>query len=486
VRRKVVLFCGGRGSKTIIEALLKQPGVDLTLIVNAYDDGLSTGALRLVIPGMLGPSDFRKNISYLLDLTIPRNEAVKHLIEHRIETSYFDIDEYWDLVDATGDLKYALVNLLLVCQDYLEQNAPGFDYTDCSVGNLIFAGAYLGSGSSFNRAVEFLTSLFDLRAKLLNVSKGECCVLQGLKMDGTFLPNEAAIVGSQSAVPIAGYYLVENPITPEEMNDLDMYHRLMLLEIRETKVQISLEAEQAILEADMIIYGPGTQHSSLLPSYRIARDALHDSKAPIKAMVINLEHDNDTQYLTADQLIDLSLRCTGGAVTHALFNVPDSRRPNSVQPGSVYNMPVPGAVKIIMGAFDADVIEENFDIPAVHDGKYLVERLFNLPAPLYGYDIDGVLTAGVEPKEPYVVISGRTFAEYDNFVKLLATTAPVYIRGSGAYGDHIAAGHFKAEMINKLGVTEFHEDRPEQIEIIRRESPNCVVISHDVGRPRSV
>ena len=63
---KIVLFCGGRGSATIIRALLRQSDVELTLLVNAYDDGLSTGALRNFIPGMLGPSDFRKNLSYLL------------------------------------------------------------------------------------------------------------------------------------------------------------------------------------------------------------------------------------------------------------------------------------------------------------------------------------------------------------------------------------------------------------------------------------
>lgn len=68
---RVVLFCGGRGSATIIRALLRQTDVELTLLVNAYDDGLSTGALRDFIPGMLGPSDFRKNLS-ISSAIIPR------------------------------------------------------------------------------------------------------------------------------------------------------------------------------------------------------------------------------------------------------------------------------------------------------------------------------------------------------------------------------------------------------------------------------
>lgn len=102
---------------------------------------------------------------------------------------------------------------------------------------------------------------------------------------------------------------------------------------------------------------------------------------------------------------------------------------------------------------------------------------------LRGYDIDGVLSRGVVPIQPYVVLSGRTFVEYDDTVKELAQDAPVYIRGVGAYGDHQHAGEFKAAMINLLGVLEFHEDRPLQVAIIRERCPNCIVISHDAGRP---
>lgn len=97
---------------------------------------------------------------------------------------------------------------------------------------------------------------------------------------------------------------------------------------------------------------------------------------------------------------------------------------------------------------------------------------------LVGYDIDGVITAGAEPSANCVVISGRTFAEYDETAKRAASICPVYIRGSGAYGDRIAAGNFKANMINFLGVTEFNEDDDIQIAIINELCPNCEVIKH--------
>lgn len=95
---------------------------------------------------------------------------------------------------------------------------------------------------------------------------------------------------------------------------------------------------------------------------------------------------------------------------------------------------------------------------------------------LIGYDIDGVLTAGVKPVGNYVVISGRTFAEYDDFAKQAAAIAPVYIRGVGVYGDRVHAGQFKASMINFLNVIEFHEDDDVQIDIIKANCPGCQVI----------
>src|SRR6202000_3479131 len=97
---RIVLFCGGRGSATIIRALLRRPDVDLTLIVNAFDDGLSTGELRDFIPGMLGPSDFRKNLSYLLDLHSNQQYALTRFLEFRLpmELTKSDLEVLVELV----------------------------------------------------------------------------------------------------------------------------------------------------------------------------------------------------------------------------------------------------------------------------------------------------------------------------------------------------------------------------------------------------
>ena len=97
---------------------------------------------------------------------------------------------------------------------------------------------------------------------------------------------------------------------------------------------------------------------------------------------------------------------------------------------------------------------------------------------MVGYDIDGVCTQGVEPTGECVIISGRTWSEYDELCKSLAQKFPLYIRGVGRYGDRRHAGQFKALMIAFLGITEFHEDDPLQAEIIRRENPKVVLVMH--------
>ena len=80
----VVLFSGGSGTQSITEAFLKHPQISLTILINAYDDGHSTGRLRRFIPGMLGPSDVRKNINRLTPQSDERHRALRFLSDHRL------------------------------------------------------------------------------------------------------------------------------------------------------------------------------------------------------------------------------------------------------------------------------------------------------------------------------------------------------------------------------------------------------------------
>ncbi len=344
---RVVLFCGGRGSASLIRELLRWPNIRLALLINAYDDGLSTGALRNFIPGMLGPSDFRKNLSYLLDLHSAEQYALQRLIEYRLPKDVGDDDverlrgycrtgaidgilaPLKEMLASPGPRLHRQLRALLGrFFDYADHADRSFDYADCSFGNLVFAGAYLES-HNFNTAARTLAQLFGSRAELVNVSRGENRSLVALKEDGTLLSCEAEIVGQQSTVPILDTYFVDQAITAEQWSAVattSVAEKADWLHRRQMQVDVSPEAEAALESADVVIYGPGTQHSSLLPSYRIAEAAVRRSKAPLKLFLVNLRRDHDIQGLSGVGLVDLALRYLGDpdnrgrAITHILHD----------------------------------------------------------------------------------------------------------------------------------------------------------------------
>lgn len=64
---RISLFSGGSGNDRFIKLLSKIDEIELNILVNGYDDGKSTGEIRRYIPEILGPSDFRKNFSHLIE-----------------------------------------------------------------------------------------------------------------------------------------------------------------------------------------------------------------------------------------------------------------------------------------------------------------------------------------------------------------------------------------------------------------------------------
>src|SRR5258705_4722243 len=143
---RIVLFCGGRGSATIIRAMLRQSEVELTLLVNAYDDGLSTGVLRNFIPGMLGPSDFRKNLSYLFGDFSQAQYALHSLMEYRLSGEPLEIEKLarfasssntgmldQPLKDWFAQLPHETLNRMrgLLARFFTHAAGGGFEYRDC-------------------------------------------------------------------------------------------------------------------------------------------------------------------------------------------------------------------------------------------------------------------------------------------------------------------------------------------------------------------
>ena len=404
---KISLFCGGRGSASLIREILRIPDVELNLLVNAYDNGMSTGMMRRFIPGYLGPSDFRKNLSYLLELHSPQQYILSRLLDYRIPTS-FDDDvvnsllsllrgspdigiiprELTDLLlNLNGELKDRLYYYLLTFIEYYIQNKDKpFDFYDCSVGNLLFAGAYIELNHDFEMATQELMKAFqsNVNAKLFNISDGTNMFLVALKEDGEFLEDEAKIVGKQSSSKYAGVYLIPNEITSKELkniNEMDLLTKKDYLKELHCDVPLSVFVKKAIENSDIILYGPGTQHSSLFPSYMTKglREVISSSKAKIKAFIININKDNDISAYTAEDLIDAALYYfkdneNNNLITHAIYNM----KSISSEKGVTIRSSIPNndyeykGIKFIYGDYEHPYYS------GIHSGVITVKTLLDL------------------------------------------------------------------------------------------------------------
>lgn len=317
---KVVMFSGGRGTGAITEALLRYPDIELTLLVNTYDDGLSTGLLRRFIPGMLGPSDVRKNVSrFLAQRNDPASQALLSLIEYRFPDP-FDTTEALDLLESFTHFEsdqrteHALLKkreelsltMMRQASCYLDaflkyyreriHTSPTFPFGDVSLGNLLFAGCYLVNHQNFNEAVSDFSRFAGTGERVLNLTNGENRVLVGMKQDGRYLHDEASIVGPQDASRIQEIFLLTDYL------DQSKYHfseykidNIRMLRNLEELPTLSLTAEKVIKEADIIIYGPGTQYSSLFPSYLTSgvAEAIQANTKAEKVFIGNIARDFD-------------------------------------------------------------------------------------------------------------------------------------------------------------------------------------------------
>ncbi|MBP7654347.1 YvcK family protein [Candidatus Dependentiae bacterium] len=326
----VVIFSGGRGTQSITDSILKYPLINITMIVNTYDDGLSTGRIRKFIGNMLGPSDVRKNISRLMPLKEQCEKSLNFLIEHRLPVSagyaeginvleLFFLDKpciYDNINKNYNNLAVKQVRILKeycsafykYCEEQKYLNNV-FDFSDCSLGNIFFAGCYILSNKNFNTAVDNFQEFCGIQGKVLNVTDGKNLVLVGLKQDNTFLKNEAEIVSPQNASHISEIFLIEdyfNESLIKNIESMKFDEKLAFLRKSEKNAVLNREVENSLKNADVIIYGPGTQNSSLFPTYLTSNlaECISLNKTAEKIFVSNIYRDYDIQSESINSLIE--------------------------------------------------------------------------------------------------------------------------------------------------------------------------------------
>src|SRR5262245_52291473 len=381
---KVVLFSGGRGAQVLSETLIADPRISLAIAINGYDDGLSTGEVRSFLGDALGPSDFRKNASRLARALRSAPPALLEIVDLRLPPECSVRDGMAALRALQGEAAGEGIGRKLAEQiaslprpvaagvagaaaallAELEARDGRFAFGDCALGNLIFAGCFLREGRRFNAGLDAYCSLLGLRPGLVdNVSDGTNAFLVALGRDGRLIASEAAIVDASLRHQVAEIFLLPRPPSPEVRAELASASGPQLrawLEAHEIEIPPNPRVLARISEADLVIYAPGTQHSSLFPSYltRGLGEAIAHNLGAIKLLVTNLHEDAEIADLSAVQLVERAvhyLRAKGRReiptpclVTHYLINDPagpEGRVPH-VPLGAIERLEDPRLVRI--------------------------------------------------------------------------------------------------------------------------------------------
>jgi len=330
----VVILNGGRGAAAIIPTMLARQGLHVTSVVNAYDDGKSTGEIRRFF-GMLGPSDIRKVQELMLPADDLDHKANLRVFQYRFpmdclhsevlaHLAAFAAGEQEDLVGASftsakvRSALQAFVREFLAGLNAIEQvSGERFSFADCSIMNCIYAGAFLAFNRNIEQATLFIDRLFKLRGTVLPTSI-EDKKLVALRENGQMLYSEAEIVELRSNVRIERIYLLDKPLDKARFDALSMDEKRYYLERHHCYVAVSPGVRLALQQADIIIYSAGTQHSSLYPTYLSAglAQSIADNKSALKVFVTNIGADYETPSYKASDYIR-------GA--HRYLNLSDAR-----------------------------------------------------------------------------------------------------------------------------------------------------------------
>ena len=211
MNKKVVVFGGGTGLSYLLRGLKDFP-LDITAVITVSDSGKSTGKLReeFHVPAV-------GDIRHVLSSLSSTDDNIKKMLEYRFNT--------------TSDLDgHALGNLILI--------------------------SLLNITGSLKESIEDLSTLLDIKDKVLPLTEEADITLMAETKDGNIIEGEENITLSTSNIKRL-FYKRE----PKILDDVKM----------------------AIKEADLIIFSMGSLYTSLLP-HLISKDIIKcfdQSNAPI-------------------------------------------------------------------------------------------------------------------------------------------------------------------------------------------------------------
>lgn len=306
---KVVAIGGGTGLSTLLRGL-KAYTPHIAAIVTVADDGGSSGRLRREL-GLLPPGDFRNCIAALAD-----DEA-------------------------------------LITQLFQYRFGQGEGLDGHSFGNL-FITALAAVTGSFECAILEASRVLAVQGRILPSTLEDVTLVADLKVEDGPAPSRLTRVQGESAIPKAGRPIERVFLRPEQ-------------------VRAYPEAVRAILEADLIVAGPGSLFTSVLPNLLVQdiRRAVEASSA-LKLYVCNVAtQPGETDGFDVGQHVSVLQRHVGrGLFPCVLANSSpfQSQRQPQWQPVAL-QFPRNAGYTV----FTADMVDP--DAPWRHESKKLAEQI---------------------------------------------------------------------------------------------------------------
>lgn len=273
---KIVIISGGSGNTALLDGIVNNNQLnDTSIIVNAYDDGKSTGVCR-DITGTLGVSDIRKNHGKIFDF-LDGDKTISDLYNNR-----------YDLDLKTENYKSILKNVPSKIIEYVDDffdhfgRAKEFEFKNFNVMNIVYSELYSTLG--YEKANEIITK------SLLNIP--DCVLLNSF--------DNIKIIAETKSKELL---LDEGDI----VNLADSSNRITKLDYIGKRIfGLNNKALDKIKEADLIIISSGTFWSSIYPTleYGDLYKYINNSKAK-KIFIMNNEEDKDAYGVSSNDFIKL-------------------------------------------------------------------------------------------------------------------------------------------------------------------------------------
>ncbi|HFS5609363.1 TPA: YvcK family protein [Streptococcus pyogenes] len=229
------------------------------------------------------------------------------------------------------------------------------------LGNLIIAGISEMQGSTYN-AIQILTKFFHITGKIYPSSE-QALTLHAVFKDGHEVAGESSIAKYQG--------MIDHVYVTNTYND--------------QKPQASRKVVEAILESDMIVLGPGSLFTSILPNLVIPeiKEALRQTKAEVVYICnIMTQYGETEQFSDADHVAVLNQHLGKDLIDTVLVNV--AKVPQAYMNSNKFDEYLVQVDHDFAGLCRAAkrVISSYFlrleNGGAFHDGNLVVEELMNL------------------------------------------------------------------------------------------------------------